>query len=133
MFVRYYIVGYADDFDSVFIYFEACLFKRFTRDSFFEAFMEMHFTPWHCSCTFAVKFGTGFDGIHMPLSEKDFSLSEDHYSEADSYISVFCHALFACLLKLIVSCSLLVVSYSHMHIRILQIPFAVRIVWRMLS
>ena len=93
MFVWYHIVGYADDLDSVFIDFESCLFKRFASAEIFKGLMKMHLASGHRSCSFAVEFGAGFDWVDMPLAEKDFSVSEDHDAEADSYISIFCHAL----------------------------------------
>lgn len=55
--------------------------------------MKMHLATWHRPCSFTVEFGTGFDWIRMSLAEKDLSISEDHHTEADSYISIFCHAL----------------------------------------
>jgi len=91
MLVRYHIVGYADDLDGIFVDVQSCLFKRFTSASVFEAFMEMHLTAWHRSCSFTMELGTGFDGIRMSLTEKDFAVSEDHHSKTHSYVSILCH------------------------------------------
>jgi len=38
-----------------------------------------------------MELGTGFDGIRMSLTEKDFAVSEDHHSKTHSYVSILCH------------------------------------------